>query len=73
LLTAAHGSFAPAIATIGSIYFVGLIIRIFARETKGQALPDSFLLFIIVLSFVQGGRSVFQGLLKHIGIGSVDY
>jgi MFS family permease len=40
LLTAAHGSFAPAIATIGSIYFVGLIILIFARETKGQALPD---------------------------------
>jgi MFS family permease len=40
LLTAAHGSFAPAMATIGSIYFVGLIILIFARETKGQALPD---------------------------------
>jgi MFS family permease len=40
LLTAAHGSFAPAIATIGSIYFVGLIILMFARETKGQALPD---------------------------------
>jgi MFS family permease len=40
LLTAAHGSFAPAIATIGSIYFVGLVILIFARETKGQALPD---------------------------------
>ena len=31
MLTAAHGSFAPAIATIGSIYFVGLIILIFAR------------------------------------------
>jgi len=40
LLTAAHGSFAPAIATIGSIYVVGLIILIFARETKGRALPD---------------------------------
>jgi len=40
VLTSAHGSFAPAIATIGSIYFFGLIILIFARETKGQALPD---------------------------------
>ena len=40
MLTSAHGSFAPAIATIGSIYFVGLIILIFARETKGQALPE---------------------------------
>jgi MFS family permease len=40
VLTSAHGSFAPAIATIGSVYFIGLIILIFARETKGQALPD---------------------------------
>ncbi|MGH7853769.1 MAG: MFS transporter [Candidatus Binatia bacterium] len=40
VLTSAHGSFAPAIATIGSIYVFGLIILIFARETKGQALPD---------------------------------
>jgi MFS family permease len=39
VLTSAHGSFAPAIATIGSVYFIGLIILIFARETKGQALP----------------------------------
>ena len=35
-----HGAFAPAITIIGSIYFLGLIILIFARETKGQALPD---------------------------------
>ncbi len=40
MLTSAHGAFAPAIATIGSIYFVGLIILIWARETKGQALPE---------------------------------
>jgi MFS family permease len=40
VLTSAHGAFAPAIATIGSVYFIGLIILIFARETKGQALPD---------------------------------
>jgi MFS family permease len=40
VLTSAHGSFAPAIATIGSVYFIGLIILLFARETKGQALPD---------------------------------
>ena len=40
VLASAHGSFAPAIATIGSVYFVGLIILLFARETKGQALPD---------------------------------
>jgi MFS family permease len=39
-LIAAHGSFAPAIATIGSIYVLGLAVLIFARETKGQALPD---------------------------------
>jgi MFS family permease len=40
VLTSAHGSFAPAIATIGSVYVFGLIILIFARETKDQALPD---------------------------------
>jgi MFS family permease len=40
ILTSAHGSFAPAIATIGSVYLLGLIILIFARETKGQALPE---------------------------------
>ena len=39
-LTAAHGSFAPAIATIGSVYFIGLLILFFARETKGKPLPD---------------------------------
>jgi MFS family permease len=40
VLTSAHGSFAPAIATIGSVYFVGLIILLFARETNGQPLPE---------------------------------
>jgi MFS family permease len=40
MLTSAHGSFAPAIATIGSVYFIGLIILLFARETKGQPLPE---------------------------------
>ena len=40
VLTSAHGSFAPAIATIGSVYLIGLVILIFARETHGQALPD---------------------------------
>jgi hypothetical protein len=39
-LVASHGSFAQAITTIGLIYLVGLIVLIFARETKGQALPD---------------------------------
>jgi hypothetical protein len=40
VLTSAHGSFAPAIATIGSIYFAGLIILLFARETNEKPLPD---------------------------------
>lgn len=40
VLTSAHGSFAPAIATIGFIYFAGLIILLFARETNGKPLPD---------------------------------
>ena len=40
VLTSAHGSFAPAIASVGSIYFIGLIILIFARETKGHGLPE---------------------------------
>jgi MFS family permease len=40
VLTSAHGSFAPAIATIGSVYLIGLIILLFARETKGKPLPE---------------------------------
>lgn len=40
VLTAKHGSFAPAIATIGLVYMLGLIVLIFARETRGQPLPD---------------------------------
>jgi MFS family permease len=40
LLISTHGAFAPAITIIGSIYVLGLLILIFARETHGQALPD---------------------------------
>jgi len=39
-LISSHGAFAPAITIIGSIYVLGLLILIFARETHGQALPD---------------------------------
>ena len=39
-LISAHGAFAPAIAMVSCIYLVGLIVLLFARETKGQALPD---------------------------------
>ncbi|MDH3446138.1 MAG: MFS transporter [Deltaproteobacteria bacterium] len=39
-LVAAYGSFARAITMIGTIYLLGLVVVIFARETKGQALPD---------------------------------
>ncbi len=36
MLTSAHGSFAPAIATIGSIYFVGLIILIGRAKPRAK-------------------------------------
>jgi MFS family permease len=39
-IVAAQGAFAPAITVIGSIYLVGLIVLIFARETRGRALPE---------------------------------
>jgi hypothetical protein len=39
-LISAHGAFAPAITTVGSIYLLGLLVLFFARETKGRALPD---------------------------------
>jgi MFS family permease len=39
-MVSAHGSFARAITVIGLIYLLGLIVLIFARETKGQPLPD---------------------------------
>jgi MFS family permease len=39
-LVAAHGSFAKAITTIGLIYLLGLVVLVFARETKGKALPE---------------------------------
>ena len=35
-----YGSFAPAIAIVSLVYLLGLIVLIYARETKGQMLPD---------------------------------
>ena len=40
LLTSARGSFAYAIGIVGLVYVLGLIAVVFARETKGQPLPD---------------------------------
>lgn len=40
LLTFTHGSLASAIGTVGLVYLLGLVILFFARETKGQLLPD---------------------------------
>jgi MFS family permease len=40
LLTSARGSFAFAIGIVGLVYVLGLIAVVFARETKGQPLPD---------------------------------
>jgi len=39
-IVSAYGSFAPAIAIVSLVYLLALVILIFARETKGQALPD---------------------------------
>ncbi len=39
-IVSAYGSFAPAIAIVSLVYLLGLIVLVFARETKGQALPD---------------------------------
>jgi MFS family permease len=39
-IVSAYGSFAPAIAIVGLVYLLGLIVLIYARETKGRALPD---------------------------------
>jgi MFS family permease len=39
-IVASYGSFAPAIAIVSLVYLLGLIVLIYARETKGQALPD---------------------------------
>ena len=39
-IVSAYGSFAPAIAIVSLVYTVGLIVLIYARETKGQALPE---------------------------------
>ncbi len=39
-LVATLGSFGRAASTIGLIYLLGLVVLIFAPETKGQRLPD---------------------------------
>jgi MFS family permease len=39
-IVSAYGSFAPAITMIGFIYLLGLAVLIYARETKGQPLPE---------------------------------
>ena len=39
-MVSAHGSFGRAITMIGLVYLLGLIVVIFARETKGQMLPE---------------------------------
>ena len=40
LLVAALGSFGRAASAIGLIYFAGLLILLFAQETKGRPLPE---------------------------------
>jgi len=39
-IVSAYGSFAPAIAIVSLVYTFGLIVLIYARETRGQALPE---------------------------------
>jgi len=39
-MVSAHGSFARAITAIGMVYLLSLVVLFFARETKGQALPE---------------------------------
>jgi MFS family permease len=39
-MVSAHGSFSRAISVIGLVYLLGLIVLLFARETKGKALPE---------------------------------
>jgi len=39
-IVSAYGSFAPAIAIVSLVYLLGLIVLMYARETKGQRLPD---------------------------------
>lgn len=39
-IVSAYGSFAPAIAIVGLVYLLGLVIVTYARETHGQALPE---------------------------------
>jgi MFS family permease len=40
ILVAALGTFGRAASVIGAIYFAGLLILLFAEETKGRPLPD---------------------------------
>ena len=39
-IVSTYGSFAPAIAIVSLVYTLGLIVLIYSRETKGQALPE---------------------------------
>jgi MFS family permease len=39
-MVSAHGSFGRAITMIGLVYLLSLIVLIFARETRGLALPE---------------------------------
>lgn len=39
-IVSAYGSFTLAIAIVGLVYLLGLVITIYARETQGQMLPD---------------------------------
>jgi MFS family permease len=39
-IVSAYRSFAPAIAMVGLVYLLGLVVLVYARETKGHALPE---------------------------------
>ena len=39
-IVSCYGSFAPAIAIVSLVYTLGLIVLVFARETKGEGLPE---------------------------------
>jgi MFS family permease len=39
-LVSARGNFSSAITIVGMIYLAGLVVLIFARETKNQTLPE---------------------------------
>jgi MFS family permease len=39
-LVSARGDFSSAITIVGTIYLAGIVVLIFARETRGRTLPD---------------------------------